>query len=369
MTQQATRTVLLRDLIDLKALEAAIEAGHVKCQTHPSLPLFIYNYTERCQYERGWSLVTRQCRGLIVHVVTGEVLARPWPKFFNYGDPEAGFLEFEADAEVTDKADGSLGIMFPTGDPVHPWHIATRGSFVSDQARHGTSVLVTRYGDFEPPPGMTALFEVVYPANRIVLDYGKTDDLILLGAVDIATGEAVGPDWVSGWGGPVAEVFPARSLAEALAIEPRPNAEGVVVRLVESGWMVKIKQADYLSLHKLITGLNARAVWERIGAGETVEGICEALPDEFHAWVREVGAELISERDRLTAEATAEHQRIIASLPEGWTRKDFALVAAKHPMSAWLFLLLDDRDPADKIWRTLRPSAERSLVSHGEDVA
>jgi putative RNA ligase len=40
---------------------------------------------------------------------------------------------------------------------------------------------------------MTVLVEIVYPANRIVLDYGGLDDLILLGAVDIATGRTFGP--------------------------------------------------------------------------------------------------------------------------------------------------------------------------------
>lgn len=69
--------------------------------------------------------------------------------------------------------------------------IATRGSFTSEQAGHATAVLHTCYPRFEPPEGLTVLFEIVYPGNRIIVDYCDTDDLVLLGAVDTATGDYV----------------------------------------------------------------------------------------------------------------------------------------------------------------------------------
>lgn len=363
-----TTAISLPDLFPLAELTAAIESGYVKVQDHPGLPLRIFNYTERATYDRAWSDVTRQCRGLIADA-SGVIVARPFGKFFNYGEHPEGSLDLAAPAEVTDKLDGSLAIMYPTGDAVHPWAVATRGSFTSDQAKHATSLLITRYRDFEPPEGMTVLWEVVYPLNRIVVDYGDTDDLFLLGAVDIATGESTGPDWVTGWDGPVAETFSAATLAEALAIEPRRNAEGVVVHLTGTGTRIKLKQDDYVALHRLITGMNARVVWERLGEGETLDDLCRGLPEEFWPWVREVGADLAAERDRLAGEAAAEHQRILASLPEGWTRKDYALAAQKSPLRAWLFLLLDGRDPSAKIWHSLRPSGQRSLVAASEDTA
>lgn len=365
MTTAATRPVMLGDLVDEAELARAIEEGYVRRQVHPELPLAILNYTERCQYERAWTDVTRACRGLIVRDGTGEVIARPWAKFFNYGEHPEGSLDLLSPAEVTDKKDGSLGIMYPVPGG---WAIATRGSFASDQAIHATAVLRDRYPDFEPPEGMTVLFEIVYPANRIVVDYGATDDLILLGAVDIATGEAVGPHWISLWDGPITETMSAGTLAEALSLPPRPGREGVVCRLPGSV-MIKLKQDDYVALHRLITGMNARVVWERIGAGETAEQICAAIPEEFHPWVREVGGELIREKNRIIDEATAEHERILAGLPDGWTRKDYALIAGKSEHRAWLFNLLDERDPSAGIWRTLKPSGERTLVAYSEDTA
>lgn len=357
--------VKLGDLLDEQELAKAIEDGFVRRQVHPSMPLLILNYTERCQYERAWTHITRTCRGLIVRDGTGEIIARPWAKFFNYGEHPEGSLDLSAPAEVTDKMDGSLGIMYRAADG---WAIATRGSFASEQAMHATAVLRDRYPDFEPPDGMTALFEIVYAANRIVVDYGAMDDLVLLGAVDIATGEAVGPDWVSLWPGPLAETMSARTLAEALALPPRAGCEGVVVRM-PGPVMIKLKQDDYVALHRLITGMNARVVWERIGEGETAEQICAAIPEEFWPWVREVGGELIREKNRIIDEATAEHERLLGALPEGWTRRDYAMEAQKSPHRAWLFNLLDERDPSAGIWRTLKPSGERTLVAYSEDTA
>lgn len=70
---------------------------------------------------------------------------------------------------------------------------------------------------------MTVLVEIVYPANRIVLDYGGLDDLILLGAVDIATGRTFGPGAVPGWPRPVIDSFAYATLAEANDKDYRPG--------------------------------------------------------------------------------------------------------------------------------------------------
>ncbi|MGP4092991.1 RNA ligase [Nonomuraea sp. KM90] len=359
----------IEDLFDLAHLEQRIADGYVRVQQHPTEPLFIYNYTEKTQYEGAWDAITTTCRGLIVGP-DGLVMARPFAKFFNYGDPMAGELDLSAPAEVIDKLDGSLGIMYPT---MRGYRIATRGSFTSAQAVHATEVLHARYGDFTPPPGMTVLFEVVYPENRIVVDYAGADDLFLLGAVDKANGYVVGPDWVSGWSGPRATVFSVRTLADALALPPRPGAEGVVVRLVESGRMVKLKQADYVALHKVITGLNARGVWELLGDGKTVADICEPLPDEFHQWVRDLAGGLQVQADMAYGAARATHANIVEKLdqayPDGWERKHYAEWATRCASPAWLFNLLDGRDPRPGIWKTLRPAGDLRPVTSSEDSA
>lgn len=95
--------------------------------------------------------------------------------------------------------------------------------------------------------------------------------------------------------------------------------------------------------------------------------ICDGLPDEFHDWVKDVAADLAGQRNEVLAEALDEHQRILGGLPEGWTRKEYALHAGRSPMRAWLFMLLDGRDPSARIFHTLRPEADVRPVNTTED--
>lgn len=347
----------LHDVLDRDLLAAAIEAGHVRVQRHPGLPLEIYNYTEKCQFDGGWNEVTLACRGLIADGQDGTVLARPLPKFFNHGQPGAAVGALDEPVVVTDKADGSLGVLYHDGDA---WAVATRGSFASDQAVHATDVLRARYADFEPPDGLTVLVEIIYPANRIVLDYGDLDDLMLLGAVETATGRTFGPDAVPGWPGPVVERFDFATLADALAAEPRDNREGLVVHFTRSDVRVKIKYDEYVRLHRIVTGLSARVVWEALVAGDSLDALIEPLPDEFHPWVRQVADDLRDGVTRLTETIETAYAQLVAALPDGWSRKEFALAAVAHPERGALFMRLDGRDYTPLLWQRLRPAADHT---------
>jgi RNA ligase len=346
--------ITLDDLMDPLDLEQAIEAGYVRTQTHPVLPYVIHNYAEIAVFERAWTPATRQSRGLIVHAETRQVLARPFDKFFNHDEPDAFTASLDDPVTVTDKADGSLGILYPTDGG---WAVATRGSFASEQAQHATALFQDRYADtFTGVPGITYLFEIVYPENRIVVDYGQLDDLVLLGGRDIATGATVSAHDLP-WDGPRITTFPHASLAQALAAEPRPGMEGLVVEFRTTGERVKIKQAEYVRLHKIVTGLNARGVWEALGSGQTVADICADLPDEFHGWVREVADDLQAQADAIVADAERAHRMILAGLPDGWERKAYAMVAKDSPLRGYLFQLLDARDIAPAAWKAIRPEA------------
>lgn len=366
-------TVTLSDVVDPATVAELIESGYVRERSHPDDPaLRILNYTEKTQYERAWSATTQACRGLILR---GEhVVGRPWSKFFNYGEHPDGSLDLTAPVEITDKLDGSLGILYEGPDG---WAIATRGSFASEQALHATAILRERYlpgRDWWPSPGYTYLFEIVYPDNRIVVNYGSLDDLLLLGVVNIDTGVAAGPDSVFEWPGSCTQTFPAASLADALALPPRPNAEGVVARFIDTGLMVKIKQDDYVRLHRIVTGLNERAVWEHLAEHDgTIHGLLAVVPDEFHGWVHEKATALAHQHAFIQHAALDAHDRILADLSGAhMTRKDYALaVRAQAPKYApYLFQILDGKDPSPAIWKSLRPVGQTaSLLNHGEDVA
>jgi RNA ligase len=355
---------LLADVLDPAELATAVENGHVRVQRHPSRPYVIYNYTEACQYSGAWTPVTLACRGLIVDTTSGELLARPLPKIFNHDQPQAPALDAAAEVLVTDKADGSLGVIFRDGDRIA---VATRGSFTSGQALHATEVLRTRYAAFVPPEGVTVLVEIVYPANRIVLDYGGLDDLILLGAVDIATGRTHGPAAVPDWPGPVVDSFTYATLAEALAAPPREGREGLVVHFTDADERVKIKYAEYVRLHRLVTGLSARTVWDVLVSGGDLDALTEPLPDEFHAWVTTVATELTDTVDRAAEKVEAEFAAIVAGLPAGWGRREFAAQAVRSDHRGALFLRLDGKDYRPGLWQLVRPAGD--LTATGTQVS
>lgn len=349
----------INELFHPDVLEAEIFAKHIRVNDHSELPFRLFNYTEITQYERAWNDVTRTCRGLIINHETGQVLARPFPKFFNSDEPGAQI--HPGRVTVFDKLDGSLGILYPAGDV---WQIATRGSFTSEQAIHATAIFNRQYGSWQPPAGITVMFEIIYPENRIVLDYGPLDDLVLLGGMNIETGQFVAPEAID-WPGHAASVFPFESLSEALAAPPRTNAEGYVIYFHETGARVKIKQADYVALHRIVTGWNERTIWEHLAAGETLGQLIDGLPDEFHQWATSIAAQLTKQHDHLTGGARAEHHAIVSGLPMGWTRKDYAAAASQYgPFRPALFSLLDGKNIDEWAWKQIRPSStkEASIV-------
>ncbi|GGN02583.1 RNA ligase [Actinoplanes campanulatus] len=343
---------LLHDVLDPVELTEAIGNGLIRTQRHPSLPFVIYNYTEACQYSGAWTPITLACRGLVVDA-GGRIVARPFRKFFNHDQAQAPALDPGARVSVTDKADGSLGVIYHDGSG---YAVATRGSFASDQALHATDLLRTRYASFVPPAGLTVLVEIIYPGNRIVVDYRGLDDLVLLGAVDIATGRSFGPEAVPGWPGPVVETFGYATLTEALAAPPRDGQEGLVVHFTDADQRVKIKYADYVRLHRLVTGLTPRSVWELLVTGGDLDAMLEPLPDEFHVWARGVVTELTAEVEARAAAVEAAFDEIVAGLPEGWGRREFAIEAVRSGHRAELFLRLDGKDYRPGLWQRVRPA-------------
>lgn len=355
-----------------------LDEGNVRVQQHPDFPeLQIFNYTEDVQFRNRWNKVTLACRGLILNMVTGEVVARPWEKFFNLGQMD-NRIESNAPVEVTDKVDGSLGILYKRPDGF--WSIATRGSFASEQALHATEVLGTRYNDFlqslerHPEAGAyTFLFEIVYPENRIVVNYGDMDDLVMLGGVHNTYGYYMGPQEAAAWGwtGPVTEVWNFDSFVDAISFPDRKGKEGVVIRSGTN--IVKLKQADYVELHRIVTNLSPKTIWEMLGSGKTIADICSEIPDEFHKYVTDIGEDLWFEASRIQFEIRLTFDKVVSDLLDRYgregqvNRKKFAEVATKTPYAKYLFLMLDGKDIGPVVWQSIKPRGDvKSLIKDEE---
>ena len=157
-------------LSNIPLVEQMVAEGYILVQKHPTADIYIYNYSKSCSLEGKWNEATIQCRGIIVDK-DYNILARPFPKFFNYEEIEDKSIIPGGAADAYEKIDGSLGITYWIDDVPY---IATRGSFTSEQALHATGVLHSekykRLWDFmRTNRGWTFLFEIVYPENRIVV--------------------------------------------------------------------------------------------------------------------------------------------------------------------------------------------------------
>ena len=252
----------LSDLMDLGRLQAVVDEGLVTDRRHGGLR--ILNYTNKATYSEAWDEVTTLCRGLVVDD-RGEVVARPFPKFFGVQEPHAPAIPAGCAMHVTEKLDGSLGIAYRHDGQT--W-ITTRGRLDSPQGRQGTEIWRERYASVRFGPDVTPLFEVIYPENRVLVDYGTTRDLVLLAVIDIATGADL-PLGVIDWPGPVAAVRRFGSVDEIIAGAEEDSddalTEGFVARFDTGGdgphLRVKVKSGRYVDLHRLKYGLNARRVW------------------------------------------------------------------------------------------------------------
>jgi hypothetical protein len=329
--------------IDVERLDEFVTDGWLRRQRHPEADLWIYNYTEKTQYENHWTPETLMCRGLILDRY-GFIRARPFPKLFNLGSPQVPELP-AGTFTVTEKIDGSLGILYWLGGEAH---IATRGRFDSEQAIEGTRMLRER--TFGVELSTTPLFEIVYPENRIVVDYGDRRELILLAAVDWETGEDAN---LPEYDGPVVERHDAADFDRLRATE-RPNHEGYVLTF-KMGLRVKVKHPEYVRLHKLITGVNARHIWEFLREGDDLEAMLDGIPDELYAWISGIQAELLeafnAERDRC--------QQVfdLRPTPGADERKVLAAYFQANPgaNTAVLFRMLDGKPYDDLIWKSIKP--------------
>ncbi|MFE7485052.1 RNA ligase [Streptomyces sp. NPDC057552] len=377
-------------------LARAIKDGYVSAAAHPELPLTVYAYTRLCQYAAAWTPVTIRCRGLIVDDTDNQIVAWPFEKFFNTAEhdldrPYAPPLPDEP-FRIYDKVDGSLGIVFHYAGK---WRAATRGAFISDEARwaqrwldsHDTAALV---------PGITYLAELVFPQNRIVVHYGDRQDMVLIGAYDRSGTDLELHHIAAHWQriGSVVRTWPAMPLADLLTrteANRLPDgtrtsglrAEGFVLRFT-SGVRAKAKLSEYTRLHSTLKGIGPQRVWKAYGlqkfahlppkkvakafscpesearwdrtARGPLEDLLHHTPDELDTWVRSVVAQL---------EDQAAHTH--RAIDDAFDRLDHlrhdrpAFAAAANRIEdatvrAGVFHRLDGRSAELTVWHALKPA-------------
>lgn len=344
------------DIAPKSLWDEMLDQKMVSIQTHPQLPLFIYNYTQSAQFSKTWNAATLASRGLIADA-DGSIVARPFSKFFNYGevDPSA-ISELTGRVISSDKLDGSMGVGY-VNPKTGKINIATRGSFASDQALHATELYLNRYdGKWEPRADSTYIWEIIYPENRIVIDYGSRDELVLIGRINTETGKSTPLPEIDEWPFDRAEVFDHATLEDSLKAAPRKNAEGIVVHFTESDVRVKIKQEDYVRLHRIVTGVTARRVWDVLASDDDLEEWLAEMPEEFAVFIRETADGLQDQHDEILRDLEDKYSKIVTDLPEGFTQKDFALAVKTNATGKMQGLLFQrHKGITPSIWPMIRP--------------
>ena len=341
----------------IETLEKYYEDGLLYKQTHPSLPLTIWNYSVSVQYENSWDEITLQCRGLVTDN-EGNIVARPFKKFFNMDE---GKHTPTSEFEVYDKMDGSLGIVFWYEGQ---WIVATRGSFTSSQSIKGKEIFdryVKKYGDDNLNIHLTYLVEILFPENRIVVDYGNDEKLVLLGITD-QYGETHHSHFEYLWFHKdlIVKKYDGINDYSILKDMIKDNKEGFVIKF-SNGDRMKIKGKEYLRLHKIMTNVSTTGIWEMLSNGDDVNELLKDVPDEFYKKIKDYVRDLrygffqISERagklhDVFRYGKYGDHE-------VEPTKKEFAEFVLKqekvlHPV---MFAMWDKKNYNKIIWSILKP--------------
>ena len=292
---------------DIQTINEYVAKGLIdKCE-HKKLPIAIYKYSRNCQFEWIWDDVTMNMRGTVLDK-EGNVVAKTFPKFFNFEEETLPNLPFE----VFEKLDGSLGVLFNFQGE---WHLATQGSFYSDQAIYAQEILARNetYKDVFSEK-FTFLFEILYAKNRIVVSYGDEEKLVLLAAFKNDCGRETPydelKDLAERTGFECAKRYDGIKDLDKIKSLIGENQEGFVIRFSD-GTRVKAKGEEYVRLHGLMTQFSNLDIWASLRDGKDYRSLMKDVPDEYDAWITNIEQDLQSNFNFIDATVKAEYKLLI----------------------------------------------------------
>jgi RNA ligase len=258
--------------------------------------------------------------------------------------------------EIFEKMDGSLIIVFYYA-PRMKWIIASRGSFISEQALEAQKIFDINVYD-KLDKSCTYLFEVIYPENRIVVDYGDKRELVLLGKIGTITGyEFPHKNLITNYSKyfSIVKKYDIKNIKNFKDLQKleEENREGFVVRF-EDGFRVKVKFAEYCRLHVILTNVSNLTVWEHMMNNYDFDTLLDRVPDEFFNWLNRTKKIIQTDFNEIERQALKEFVRIFHI--NGITdRRGFAAEALKTEHCSILFKLYDKRNYDEIIWKQVRP--------------
>lgn len=316
-----------------------------------------------------YAMIRRECRGIIFDSKTGDIIRRPFHKFFNVNEREETqdhVVDLSRPHAILEKLDGSMIAPFiVNGEMI--WGTKMGATDVAKPVEEFVEAHPNyrQFAEYAIEHGYTPIFEWCSRKQRIVLDY-KEDQLILTAMRDMATGRYVAGSFLvisaENYNIPVVRQFEPQTDMKAFLeyVRDLEDLEGFVVRF-DDGHMLKLKCHWYLQIHKAKEAiLQDRNIVELI------------LDDKLD----DVKAHLTAEdRDRLTLFESVFNMRLADKLADlanelnwihedGIDRKTFAIEHApkfEQFTRAVLFKNFDNIDH-NKLWDDIRNTVRNNLT-------
>ena len=118
--------------------------------------------------------------------------------------------------------------------------------------------------------------------------------------------------------------------------------------------LLKIKQADYVAVHRIVGSWNDgldRKVWEMLRDG-TFDDIAHRLPTYWRLRVVDIADRILAEVRRIFREAL---DLTVLLRSRNMSRKEIALHVKESTLAPIVFGILDGRDVTPLLWKVVRP--------------
>ena len=267
------------------------------------LMLLKYN---KCIYNTGWFNFALQSRGVVLDKNTLEIVGYPFDKFFNINErPEyredevLRHLKNATKVSLTDKKDGTLISVFNHNNKTY---ITTNGSLDNEYINWAWKLFNEKYKDFieNVPDNYTFIFEMIIPESKVVIDYGNMRKLFLIGIREMKNYRFLSyekmTDFAKNNNLDITEeddfsdiktlIKKSNSLREA-------NKEGWVLRITEPNedYFVKIKLAEYFELHRMVSRISFKRVYNLYVTGNLesyMEIATEDIKNDIASLIEEI---------------------------------------------------------------------------------
>jgi RNA ligase len=200
--------------------------------------------------------------------------------------------------------------------------------------------------------------------NRIVVDYGDYEGLVLLGTFD-ASGKEYDIEIWREYGFDVVKKYDGIKDFKELKSMVKDNQEGFVVKFT-NGDRMKIKSEEYIRLHRILTNVSNRDIWEYLKDGKPLDEIIEKVPDEFYDWVKQTKESFITQYETLESEYKWIF-KVMNRVPNINNRAVFANYAKMYKHPSILFNMLDGKNYSEIIWGLLYPSYSKPFKKENKN--